>query len=148
MAFTAASPFASFAHYLSSTPRVLMVSHREIAERRYAKPPHGSFTPTAVLTEPPPLRDPYDVFPRRHCGWTGVPLSFRLSSPYQEQHLIPAAGYFALLKRGSRRTKLSWLVLSHIIGTDVSANVYSVLVGTNKVLTIQLLHGNAETKLR
>lgn len=40
--------------------RVLMVSHREVAGRRYAKPPHGSFTPTAVLTEPPPLREPCD----------------------------------------------------------------------------------------
>ena len=28
---------------------------REVVKRRCAAPPHGSFTPTAVLTEPPPL---------------------------------------------------------------------------------------------
>lgn len=27
----------------------------EIIKRRFATPPHGSFTPAAVLTEPPPL---------------------------------------------------------------------------------------------
>ena len=28
---------------------------REVIKRRFAAPPHGSFTPAAVLTEPPPL---------------------------------------------------------------------------------------------
>ena len=37
--------------YLSPTPRPA----REVVKRRYATPPHGNFTPTAVLTEPPPL---------------------------------------------------------------------------------------------
>lgn len=42
------------AHYLSSTPRV-QAEAWEIIKRRFAAPPHGSFTPAAVLTEPPPL---------------------------------------------------------------------------------------------
>lgn len=37
------------AHNLSSTPRVRW----EVAKRWSAKPPHGSFTPAVVLTEPP-----------------------------------------------------------------------------------------------
>ena len=124
-----------------------MVSHREVAERRYAKPPHGSFTPTAVLTEPPPLLEPCDELTSQELWLDGstiiIPTVIAVSVAYP----IPAAGYFAHQKV-NQRTKLSWLVLSHIIGTDVSANVYSVLAGTNKVLTIQLPHGNAETKLR
>ena len=45
-------------HYLPLAPRVLVVLHREIAKRQFASLPHGSFTPTVVLTEPPPLLDP------------------------------------------------------------------------------------------
>ena len=37
--------------YLSPNPGL----QKEIVKRRCAAPPHGSFTPTAVLTEPPPL---------------------------------------------------------------------------------------------
>ena len=37
--------------HLSPTPRPAW----EVVKRRCATPPHGSFTPTAVLTEPPPL---------------------------------------------------------------------------------------------
>ena len=45
-------------HYLPLAPRVLVVLHREVAKRQFALLPHGSFTPTVVLTEPPPLLDP------------------------------------------------------------------------------------------
>lgn len=44
--------------FVLDTPCVGGLNHREVAKRRFAGPPHGSFTPTVVLTEPPPLRDP------------------------------------------------------------------------------------------
>ena len=126
MAFTAASPFCLFCTLFVLDARVLMVSHREVAERRYAKPPHGSFTPTAVLTEPPPLLEPCDESTSQELWLDGstiiIPTVIAVSVAYP----IPAAGYFAHQKV-SRRTKLSWLVLSHIIGTEVPANVYSLL---------------------
>jgi hypothetical protein len=34
------------------------LNHREVAKRQPAMLSHGSFTPTVVRTEPPPLRDP------------------------------------------------------------------------------------------
>ena len=101
-------------HYLSLTPRVLVVLHREIAKRQFASLPHGSFTPTVVLTEPPPLLGPvsravagreYHYHPDCH-GHTG-------SNPVLEQ-------VFSLASLGrvvAYQTR--WLALSRIVRTDV-----------------------------
>lgn len=105
------------AHYLSSTPRVRVVSHREVAERRLAMPPHGIFTPTAVLTEPPNAvkrsRREYHCHPdcHRHAG----------SNPTLEQ-VISLSPFQDVIAYQTRR-----LMLSHIIRAEVSANEYSIV---------------------
>ena len=97
------------AHYLSSTPRV-QAEAWEIIKRRFAAPPHGSFTPAAVLTEPPPLLETvagreYHCHSDCHRHTGGNP--------------ILAEGFLARPgKPGSWRTLLLWLALSRI-GTDV-----------------------------
>ena len=92
--------------HLSPTPRPAW----EVVKRRCAAPPHGSFTPTAVLTEPPPLCEA--VAGREyHCH----------SDCHRHAGGKPAlAGVFSLgpVGRVSWRTLLLWLMLSHI-GTDV-----------------------------
>ena len=56
---------------------------------------------------------------------TGVPLSFRLSWPCRGQPYTHSR-FSRSPHSGSWRTRLSWLVLSHISGTEVLANGYSV----------------------
>lgn len=99
---------------------------REVVKRRCAAPPHGSFTPTAVLTEPPPLLE--TVAGREYHCHSDCHRHIR-------GNLILTKGILALLGctvfanlilgkfifsviRASWRTPLWWLMLSHI-GTDV-----------------------------
>ena len=56
---------------------------------------------------------------------TGVALSFRLSWPCRGQPYTHSR-FSRSPHSGSWRTRLSWLVLSHIAGTEVLANGYSV----------------------
>ena len=82
----------------------------EIIKRRFAAPPHGSFTPAAVLTEPSLLLE--TVTGREyHCHsdchrHTG-------GNPILAEGFLAGPG-----KPGSWRTLLLWLALSRI-GTDV-----------------------------
>ena len=83
---------------------------REVIKRRCAAPPHGSFTPAAVLTEPPPLCEAmagreYHCHSdcHRHTG----------GNPILAEEFLAGPG-----KPGSWRTLLLWLALSRV-GTDV-----------------------------
>ena len=98
----------------------------EIIKRRFAAPPHGSFTPAAVLTEPSLLLE--TVTGREYHCHSDCHRHIR-------GNLILTKGILALLGctvfanlilgkfifsviRASWRTPLWWLMLSHI-GTDV-----------------------------
>ena len=116
-------------HYLPLAPRVLVVLHREIAKRQFASLPHGSFTPTVVLTDPSPLLDPvsravagreYHYHPDCH-GHTG-------SNPVLEQ-------VFSLASLGRVVAyQTQWLALSRIVRTDVlSECVFSCQVASLQV---------------
>ena len=90
-------------------------------------PPHGSFTPTAVLTEPPPLCEAvagreYHCHSdcHRHTGSNpaltkGVLARHGWDRSFREPHFN---GSWFSNDPASWRTLLWWLVLSHI-GTDV-----------------------------
>ena len=85
-----------------------MVSHREVAERWLANPPHGSFTPTVVLTEPSPLLEPYDELTSEELWLDGstiiIPTVMAISGAtrYSQQvisHTKGAVAYHTVIAR-------------------------------------------------
>ena len=108
--------------FVLDTPCAGGPNHREVAKRQLADCLTG-VSPQLSFGQ----SRPHCVIPlARGCGWTGVPLSFRLSSPCRGQPVTCSRLSRSPLFRRSRRTKLSWLTLSRIVGTEVLANEYSV----------------------
>jgi len=83
---------------------------REVIKLSAAYRHHGSFTPTVVFTEPPPLRDP--AF-RQDYGWTEVSLSplLVMAVPGAARYLPPDV--FAHTAMVVMAHPLTWLIAHH-----------------------------------